>query len=109
MARYIQDGKIINYHNDSGAVIKYGDVIALTDRIGVAAIDIPVGGLGSVDLEGVFEVKAEGTAAFTVGQTVYWDAANKQVTATKATSGAILAGIVIEPKAAADVTALVKL
>ena len=109
MARYIQQGKNINYRNNTANPLKYGDVVVLTDRIGVADVDIPVGGLGSVGLEGVFEVDAEGTAAFAVGQTVYWDAANKHVTATKAALGSVLAGIVVEPKASADTMAYVKL
>lgn len=106
MARYIQDGKIINYLNSSAAQINFGDVLTLSSRIGVASVDIPVQTVGAVELEGVFEMNAETTAAFAVGQTVYWDAANKRVTAT---SGAVVAGMVIEPKALAGASALVKL
>jgi len=109
MARYIQDGKIINYFNSAADQISFGDVLTLSGRIGVAAVDIRAGGIGAVELEGVFEISAETTVPFTVGQTVYWDAANKRVTATKAETGAILAGIVIEPKAVAESSALVKL
>ena len=108
-ARYIQDGKIINYLNDSAATIQYGDVLTLTDRIGIATVNIAPHSVGAVELEGVFQLDAEATAAFAVGQTVYWDAANNRVTGTKAASGAILAGIVVEPKAAAEPVTLIKL
>lgn len=109
MARFIQDGKIINYLNNTASAIKFGDVLVLTGRIGVAAADIPVSNVGTVELEGVFEIAAETTAAFTVGQTVYWDNTNKRVTATKAETGAILAGIAIESKSVAESTALIKI
>ncbi|TQI66739.1 DUF2190 family protein [Clostridium sp. KNHs216] len=109
MARYIQEGKIINYQNSTGSAIAYGDVLVLTGRIGVAVADIPNGALGSVELEGVFEIPAESTPTLTVGQTVYWDATNSRVTGTKPESGEIVAGIVVEPKTAAESTALVKL
>ncbi len=109
MARYIQDGKIINYQNTASEAISYGDVLVLTDRIGISTTDISAGGLGAVELEGVFEIAAEPSPALTVGQTVYWDAANKCVTGTKPESGAVTAGMVVERKAANAAAALIKL
>lgn len=109
MARYVQEGKIINFQNSSSDPIRFGDIVTLTDRIGVASADIAAQTTGAVELEGVFEFPAENSAAFTIGQTVYWDAANKRITATKAASGAILAGIVVAPKSTADSAALVKI
>lgn len=107
MAKYVQPGKIINFTNTTEADIAYGDVVVLTSRIGVAACDIPIDGLGTVALEEVYEMPAETTAAFTVGEKLYWDAANKCLTAT--TTGGIVAGIAVEAKAEADAVALVKL
>lgn len=109
MAKYIQDGKIINFRNTTEDAIRYEDVIVLTDRIGVAAMDIPAGGLGTVAVDGVFQVPAETTSAFAVGQTVYWDKPNGRVTATKAESGPVMAGMVVEAKASATASALIKL
>ena len=37
MATYIQKGDAINYKNEGSNTIKYGDVVVLTDRIGIAA------------------------------------------------------------------------
>lgn len=109
MARYIQKGNTINYKNTGSEAIEFEDVVVLTDRIGVAALDIPAGAVGAVNLTGVFEMPAETTAAFTVGQALYWDADNKRVTATKAQSGAVTAGIAVEPKTAAGASVLVRL
>ncbi|MVB11072.1 hypothetical protein CAFE_17740 [Caprobacter fermentans] len=106
MANYVQPGKIINYKNDTGANIAYGDVVVLSSRIGVAECGIANGEIGSVGLEGVYEFPAETTAAFAVGQKIYWDDANKRLTATE---GTIFAGIAVEAKASADDFALVKM
>lgn len=106
MANYVQPGKIINYTNGTGSDIAYGDVVVLSSRIGVAECDIANGEIGSVGLEGVYEFPAETTAAFAVGQKIYWDNTNKCLTATE---GAILAGIAVEVKDAADSSALVKM
>lgn len=109
MARFIQEGKVINYYNGTSDAIAYGDVVVLSQRIGIAASNIPAGSTGAVELEGVFEVTAETTAGFTVGQPLYWDAAEKKLTATKAETGAIYAGIAVDPKALASDVAYVKI
>ncbi|GKH48208.1 hypothetical protein CE91St45_27700 [Oscillospiraceae bacterium] len=109
MATYVQKGENINYKNGGSEKIAYGDVVVISDRIGVASVDISAGETGVISLEGVYEMPAEATAAFEVGQTVYWDTTNKHLTATKPASGAIVAGVAIEPKATAAALALVKL
>ena len=106
MARYIQPGKAIEYTNAGEETIRYGDVVALTSCIGVAAADIAPGETGVIELSGVYEMPAETTAAFTQGQTLYWDSSAKALTATK---GTIAAGIAVEAKATDDALALVKL
>lgn len=106
---YVQDGKIINYRNNGAEPILEGKVVVLTDRIGVSTFAVQPGLLGSLELSGVYEMDAENTAAFTMGQTVYWDDENKRVTATKADTGAVLAGIVVEDKVQASTRTLVRL
>lgn len=107
MARYVQPGKIINYKNNSESDIAYGDVVVLSSRIGVAVSRIPQGEVGTIALEEVYEMPAEATAAFAVGQKLYWDEASERLTATA--TGGIEAGIAVEPKTEAAATALVKL
>lgn len=109
MASYVQKGEIINYRNIGNEKIPFGEVVVLSERCGVACMDIPAGALGTLAISGVYEMPAETTAAFTVGQTLYWDAAAKAVTTTKAEENAILAGIAVEPKDEAAATALVRL
>lgn len=109
MANYVQKGENINYKNDGSEKIAYGDVVVISERIGVASVDIPAGGAGVISIEGVYEMPAETSAAFAVGQTLYWDETNKRLTATKASSGAVTAGIATEPKETSAAFALVKL
>lgn len=91
-----QDGNSIDYINSGSTAIVYGDVVPLTGCIGVAASDIAVGSLGALELVGVYELPAA-AAALTIGQKVYWDAANSNVTATATDN--IPCGITIAAKA----------
>lgn len=106
MARYIQKGKIVDFTNTTDSDILYRDVLVLTSRIGVAECNIPKGGSGSVGLDGVYEMPAETSVAFSVGQKLFWDTDNKCLTAT---AGEIEAGIAVEPKDSAASSGLVKL
>lgn len=109
MAEFVQKGESLNYRNEGSELIQYGEVVVLEERIGVAGIDIPAGSLGTVGVSGVYEMPAETGIAFQMGQTLWWDAENKRLTATKAASGAILAGYAAETKAAESAAALCKL
>ena len=106
MARYVQPGKAIEYTNAGEETIRYGDVVALTNCIGVAAADIAPGATGVIEISGVYEMPADTSAAFTQGQKPYWDASGKKVTATE---GDVTAGIAVEAKEEASDLALVKL
>lgn len=106
MARYVQPGKAIEYTNAGEETIRYGDVVALTSCIGVAAADIEPGATGVIELSGVYEMPADTSAAFTQGQKLYWDASGQKVTATE---GDVEAGIAVEAKDTAGALALVKL
>lgn len=79
-ARLIQKGNIIDY-TPSGVNITAGDVVVAGTFVGVAQNDIADGTLGSVAITGVWEVP-KGTATFTQGAAVYWNATNGYATAT---------------------------
>lgn len=81
-AKYVQDGKSLNFRNTTAATIACGDVVLLTQRYGIAAGNIPPASVGVVAVDGVYELPAENTVAFEVGQSVYWNPSDKKVTAT---------------------------
>lgn len=106
-ATYIQNGSNINYTNGGASDIAAGDVVGLGTRIGIAAAAIPVGALGTVITEGVFEAPAISTAAFALGDQVYWDATAEKL--TNVSEGNTLAGWCIAAKAESGATARIKL
>lgn len=107
MTKPIQIGSQINYTNAGETKINGRDIVALTNLCGIAQADIAPGETGVLILSGVHEVPAIGTAAFTVGQVVYWDATNAK--ATNVATGNTALGVVTAPKAAAGTTARVRI
>ena len=107
MTKPIQIGSQINYTNSGETKIAGRDIVPLTNLCGIAQADIAAGETGVLILSGVHEVPAIATAAFTVGQLVYWDATNKKAT-NVATSNTAL-GFVTEPKASAGAAARVRI
>ena len=102
-AAYIQKGNNVVY--TAGADIAYGDVVPLTGGIGVAGEAIANGTAGTIVIDGVFEMTAINTAAFTAGQQVFWDdSANKL---TNVGAGNTPAGMCVAAKAETGTTALV--
>lgn len=104
--QFVQDGTRLDYAAGKTA-IEYLEIVPGTDKIFVAAEAIAANSVGAVYAEGVFELPANKTQAFTFGQTVYFDATNKNITTT-ATSNTV-AGYVVAAKAASGETALVKI
>lgn len=82
VAQFVQQGNSID-HTPSSDVVA-GDVIVQTDLIGIAKLDIAANQLGALAVDGVFDIdKATGAGSgIAVGTKVYWDAANKQATAS---------------------------
>jgi len=78
MTNYVQEGKVLN-HTVAGTAISSGDIVELTDLVGVAVTDGAVGEEIAVQVCGVFEL-AKATGAVTIGQKLYFDADNDEVT-----------------------------
>jgi predicted RecA/RadA family phage recombinase len=74
---------------------------------GVAETDIPAGEIGTVAITKVWDVPAVSGTAFSVGDTLYWDAPNKRATKT-ATNNTPL-GVCVAPKASGQTIARVKI
>ncbi|MDD5699440.1 MAG: DUF2190 family protein [Victivallaceae bacterium] len=82
LAKYVQRGHSIDYTPE--ADVAAGDVVIIGDLAGIAKLDIKAGTLGALALVGVFDIPkatGEGTV-IAAGTIVFWDAENKQVTAT---------------------------
>jgi predicted RecA/RadA family phage recombinase len=74
-SKFVQVGEVLNYaaaaDTPVNAIVKAGRLL------GVAAVDIKAGTTGSVLLQGVFQVPKASAAVFAQGDTVLFDAANK--------------------------------
>lgn len=100
MTNYIQKGDIVDYTNNSSAVIAYGDVIVGKDKVFVAAEEIAVGATGGVHTGGVFEFNTEDETAIAYGQKLYFNATSKVATATSSDNVAI--GYAVQAIAASE-------
>lgn len=106
-ATFVQKGDNIDY--TAGADIAYMDVVALTDRIGVALENIANGATGTVTLTGVFDFPAATGSGkgLTVGEKVYWDSTNSVITPTATDN--IFAGYAVAAKTTAGTVARVRI
>lgn len=108
-ARFIQDGKSIDY--TPGSNVTAGDVIVQGELVGVAKQDIAAGQLGALAIEGVFEFPkptGAGTDA-AVGTMMYWDAADGNAQETADTGTNKLIGKLVKACTTTDTVCLIKL
>lgn len=106
MKNYVQDGDVITYTN-AGAAIASGDTVVIGALIGIAQTDIAAStGVGTVCVEGVFEVAKTTSLAISQGDRIYWNTSTKKV--TKTTSDVYM-GVAFEAAGSSDTTCLVSL
>lgn len=93
-------------HTPSGAVAA-GEVVSLTDRVGIATEAIGASVLGSLATGGVFDVAKGVTTgtAFSINEQVWWNASTNKAVNAKAT-GLIFMGYAV--LAAADAATVVR-
>ena len=73
MQNKIQNGETVTILNSGTTTIKGGSPVVFGSKIVIAIADIVAGDTGACATEGVYELPAITTAAFTQGQTVYYD------------------------------------
>jgi predicted RecA/RadA family phage recombinase len=107
IAKPVQTGDVIDYVNGGSEPIAVGDVVPLGTFCGVAEIGMPVGEIGTVAITKVWDVPSVSGTAFAVGDTLYWNASNKQ--ATKTPTGNTPLGVCVAPKGSGQTVARVKI
>ncbi len=106
MKNYVEKGNKMAYAN-AGAAIAAGDVVIIGAMVGVAETDIEATtGLGTVCLEGVFELAKTTSLVITQGDRLFWNTSTLKVTKT-VTDKPI--GAAFESQATNDTTVLVSL
>lgn len=106
MANFVQDGKYIDYTNSGSTDIKRGDPVTLPESVAVAETDIPAGAKGVLALCGVYAFPSA-AVAIAVGDTVYWDAAAKNISKTSTSN--TKAGMAVSSQGATAGTVMVKI
>lgn len=107
IATFVHDGRSIDH--TPGSNVAAGDVVVQGDLVGIAKLDIAANTLGALHVTGVYDVpKATGVGSgIGAGTKVYWDATNKQATATASTHKYL--GKTVKAAADADATVRVRL
>lgn len=113
---FVEQGDSLNWTNGTGAEVVSGQVVAIGNILGVAAVTIANGATGTVYTCGVFTVpKAAGASThdFAQGAAVYWDASEgkfeKTGTGTLATGDISGAAVAWEAAVSTATTAKVKI
>ena len=84
-ARFIQDGKAIDY--TPGSAVAAGAVVVVGAHVGITKNPIPANTLGALALSGLFDV-VKVTGAINDGAAVYWDADGNPLGGTAGTGAA---------------------
>lgn len=105
MKNFVQPGNCITV--TAAAEASAGDVVKIGNMIGIAAGDAAEGDSLDIELVGVFELPKTEALEISVGDKVYWDAANSVV--NKTASGNTLLGIAVAAAANPSATARVRL
>lgn len=104
-AFYVQSGEAVDYTPVAATLA--GTVVVQGDLVGVAKRDIAAGKLGSLAVDGVFDISKDPAANLAAGVKVYWDAANSRIT-TVATGNKYV-GVTVAAAAATTTSARVRL
>lgn len=103
----IQSGKTVDYKNTGTDPILSGSVVLMGKMVGVAVTDIAPGKTGAVQVEEVFKLPKKAADAFSIGDVVYWSAADSEM--VKAATGNTAAGKAFAEAPANSATVNVKL
>ena len=74
MKNFIQDGKVLDWRNQSGTDAISGDTIKIGAVLGVACHDIPAGAVGSLRVAGSFDLPKATGESWKMGDALSWDA-----------------------------------
>lgn len=76
----VQPGKVLDYVNTTGVVVRSGDVVVAGALLGVALVDIAIGASGSASIDGVYAVPKVAGTPIAQGASVVFKADSKAFT-----------------------------
>ncbi|WP_444902183.1 capsid cement protein [Microbulbifer sp. SSSA007] len=101
---FVQDGRMLDFTNNTSAEITSGQVVTVGAVLGVAMDDIAVGESGVIAIDGVFTVPKVSGAVIGQGETLTWDVSAKAFddAAATAASGDITGSTAFAAEAAGN-------
>jgi predicted RecA/RadA family phage recombinase len=107
-ATYIHDGDALDHIPTTD--LPCGAVVVLGSMVGIAHRPIPANALGSLAIEGIWDLPVLPGGATTVGSPVFWEPGPQMATTDPAQAHfGLRCGTLVRPLAAGDVTARVLL
>lgn len=106
MNNYIQDGKVLSLAPSAAVVSGVGYLFG-TSLFGVAAEDVANGVVGPFVTEGVVQIAKTSALAISIGDRLYWDAANAVVNKTATAQQCV--GIAVSAAGNPSATVLMKI
>lgn len=103
---YISAGNTVDY-TAGGSAIASGQVVPLTDRVGIAKDAIAANTAGVLHVTGVWQVVKLSTDVVTQGQLLYWDNGNTRFTTTVGSN--LLAGWAVAAASGSTTVCYIKL
>ena len=91
MKNFVQKGDTLDV--TAAAAVASGDVVVIGSIIGVSNVDAEIGDSFALDVVGVFTLPKTSALAISVGDVLYYDAANKVV--NKTASGNTKIGVAV--------------
>jgi predicted RecA/RadA family phage recombinase len=93
-ATYIQDGDAVDHIPSTD--LPLGAVVVLGQMVGIAHRAIPAGKLGSLAIEGIFDLPISPTLVFPAWSPVWWNPASGELTNDPALfPGCVRAGLLV--------------
>ncbi len=80
IANYVSSGDSIDYTPGSDTVA--GAVVVQGTQVGITKTAIPANKLGTLHVQGVFDVDSASGTTFSAGALVYWNAGSAKATST---------------------------
>lgn len=104
-AAYVQKGGALDYKNASEEKIEAGTMLVVGSCVGVAGTDILPGEIGSIHVEGVFEVTKADKEEIKMGTVLYFTESGL----TKTADANVCSGYAAADASASDTTVQVKI
>lgn len=80
VADYLHSGDVIDF--TPNAAVAAGSVVVQGTQIGITKVAVPANTLGTLHVQGVFDINCASATTFSAGALLYWNAGTSLITTT---------------------------